>query len=748
MNIPRLNKKHLPYLTFAALSALLAGCVGAGNFVWLDANGNGIQDAGEPGLGEVEVTLYRASDDGVVTSTVTDGSGVYGLSVQAGSQDFYLGFEAPGGLMFTLQDQGGDDALDSDVDPATGLTATYTLGTVDHIDAGLISIPDPETEAPSVVVEQAPTVAAIGGFAWIDGNANGLQDEDEPPLPDVAINLVDANGNLVADTATSPEGLYLFEEVAAGQEYHLIFTPSTEYLGSLMDAGDDAADSDADPETGETDPFELAESGQDLDAGFYTQAAAAACYGPLASEFPEGYSPLSGLPVDDPTLLTYRPVFLSISIFPPSVRPPTGLSVSPIIYQLYIGEGDTRLMAGFYGQFPQPDYDPGTGEGAAAPADFQYLIGDRVWFDSNGNHLQDLGEPGVPDVPVRLVDINLNTVETTTTDAQGNYYFALNDVEINTEFQIRFGAPPSIGDYYWVNKDLGDDAIDSDVTGLGYTDFFDPTDEDINEQLNFDAGVRKAYRIEGLRSGRVAYQDLQVNYCGCLITAGADPTVAQLINTCGSAFGEDPNNIGGAGLDVTRLQTIAANNTQGACAEPNLSGNLFCGELPSEFGEGGEGGQELFVEYNVNNISHFVYDAQLGAYLWELVEPGTQNFDVMTDRLTGETLTFENVVVLVVPHTAQNSDVTIINLEMTSARGKAYLFRNGQVFELEWSTQFPDYITDRDQPIPVHFELNGEPFPLAPGQTFINLVNVTGGVMSLTAEGIWRADFDAPAFSE
>ncbi len=403
-------------------------------------------------------------------------------------------------------------------------------------------------------------------------------------------------------------------------------------------------------------------------------------------------------------------------------------------------------MAGFYGEFPQPDFEGGQGEGEAAPEGFDIVIGDRVWFDSNGNHLQDSGEPGVANVPVSLLDINFNTVQTTTTDALGNYYFGLNGVAVNTEFQLRFGAPPSISDYYWVNKDMGDDAIDSDVTAQGRTDFFDPTDAGYTP-LNLDAGLRQAYRIEGLRSGRVAYQDLQVNYCGCLVTAGADPSVAQQINTCGTAFGEDPNNIGGAGLDVTRLQAIASDNTEGSCSEPNLSGNLFCNTLPSGEEFGGQAGQELFVEYNVNNISHFEYDAALDAYKWGLIVPGTQDYEVMTDRLTGETLSFENVVVLVVPHKAQNSEVTIINLEMTSSRGKAYLFRNGQMFELEWSTQFPAYITDRDQPIPVHFELNGEPFPLAPGQTFINLVNVTGGVMSMISDGIWGADFDAPAYT-
>lgn len=727
----------LKFVVLAIVSLLLSACVSASGVVWLDENGNGVRDEGESGVQGVTVTIDGPTAD---LTTQTDPNGMYKLDINGASEgdSFVIYIESQLGG-FTLADQGADDTVDSDVD-SEGFSQPFA--STQAIDAGLLPL-DSSVEAP---VEELAATATISGYAWIDANGNGLQDDGEEPLAGAAVELYDPESDLLAFTSTDAGGLYEFVDVAfVGTDYYIQFTPADGNQFTGMDQGDDAFDSDADVETHQTAVFTLEEA-LDLDAGVLAVASAGpaggACYGPLAADFPEGVSPLTGLPVSDPTLLTYRPVFLSISIFPPSVRPPTGLAVSPIIYQLYIGDGDTRLMAGFYGEFPQPDFEGGQGEGQAAPADFQYLIGDRVWFDSNGDHLQDVGEPGVPDVPVRLVDINLNTVATTTTDAAGNYYFALNDIEINTEFQIRFGAPPSIGDYYWVNKDMGDDVADSDVTALGYTDFFDPTDADVNEQLDFDAGVRQAYRIEGLRSGRVAYQDLQVNYCGCLVTAGADPTVAQQINTCGSAFGDDPNNIGGAGLDVTRLQGIAANNTQGSCAEPNLSGNYFCGPVP----EGGQGGQELFVEYNTNNISHFVYDESLGAYSWALSKPGTDEFDVMTDRLTGETLSFENVVVLVVPHTAQNSAVTIINLEMGSARGTAYLFRNGQMYELEWSTQFPDYVTDRDQPIPVHFELNGEPFPMAPGQTFINLVNTTSGVMSTSGENSWNADFDAPAY--
>ena len=162
------------------------------------------------------------------------------------------------------------------------------------------------------------------------------------------------------------------------------------------------------------------------------------------------------------------------------------------------------------------------------------------------------------------------------------------------------------------------------------------------------------------------------------------------------------------------------------------------------------------MQYNVNNISHFVFDEAAGAYLWYLSVPGGQGdgpfslenveFELMTDRLTGEALTFENVVVMKVNHVAENAAVTIIGLDMSFKSGNAFVFRNGQVFEVNWSTAYPDYVTNRQDPLPVHFEQNGEPFPMAPGQTWFNMLNQFDSLASI-GSGIWLADFDAPAFT-
>jgi hypothetical protein len=50
-----------------------------GNRIWLDANGNGVQDAGEAGMNGVTVQLLT-SDGGLMASVATAGDGNYTFS--------------------------------------------------------------------------------------------------------------------------------------------------------------------------------------------------------------------------------------------------------------------------------------------------------------------------------------------------------------------------------------------------------------------------------------------------------------------------------------------------------------------------------------------------------------------------------------------------------------------------------------------------------------------------------------------
>ena len=87
-----------------------------GDFVWVDTDGDGVQDAGEAGLADVAVRLLDAGGN-VVAKAVTDGAGRYEL-VPTDQGPFTLEVVIPDGFQPTLANVGSDDAVDSDADPA------------------------------------------------------------------------------------------------------------------------------------------------------------------------------------------------------------------------------------------------------------------------------------------------------------------------------------------------------------------------------------------------------------------------------------------------------------------------------------------------------------------------------------------------------------------------------------------------------------------------------------------------------
>lgn len=110
--------------------------------------------------------------------------------------------------------------------------------------------------------------ASIGDRVWRDPNNNGLQDSAEPGAAAVEVELHQEDGTLVEKTTTDELGHYAFENVPAGR-YFLQFIALQENDFTLPDAGDDEADSDADPMTGRTEAFDFDPDRSDLsrDAG-------------------------------------------------------------------------------------------------------------------------------------------------------------------------------------------------------------------------------------------------------------------------------------------------------------------------------------------------------------------------------------------------------------------------------------------------------------------------------------------------
>ena len=93
--------------------------------VWDDLNRNGLQDLDEPGLPNVTVNLFNSAQAAAGTS-LTDGNGAYRFQGLLPG-DYYLQTVQPAGYVFSPQDQGQNDLVDSDTDPVGALTTLVTL---------------------------------------------------------------------------------------------------------------------------------------------------------------------------------------------------------------------------------------------------------------------------------------------------------------------------------------------------------------------------------------------------------------------------------------------------------------------------------------------------------------------------------------------------------------------------------------------------------------------------------------------
>lgn len=264
------SRKNVAWNARLLLGLLVVGiCAGPvfatitiGDTVWIDADGDGVQDAGESAAAGVTVKIYLASDDTLYGTDTTNGSGVYSLTVADGT--YYLIFTAPSGYEFSAKDQGADDTADSDVN-ADGTTDTFSATTSD-LDCGLIE----------------PT--SVGGMVFDDLDGDGIQDSGEDGVANVTLQLWytddatygDADDTLIDTTASNGDGEYSFGSLVAAQDYYVKLVLPTGYAASPMDEGsDDDVDSDFDPTATKlyTDIFSVtySEEVDNVDAGLYEE---------------------------------------------------------------------------------------------------------------------------------------------------------------------------------------------------------------------------------------------------------------------------------------------------------------------------------------------------------------------------------------------------------------------------------------------------------------------------------------------
>ena len=507
-----------------------------GDKVWEDLDGDGEQDAGEPGVDGVTVSLYECGDipgvDAPLETDVTANGGIYGFDNLDPDTDYFVVFDL--GVLpyvFTSQDASGDEATDSDAD-ALGVTDCVDLDPGEDypdLDAGIVIIP-----------------ASLGDKVWDDQDQDGEQDPGEPGVDGVTVYLYKCGDVVGVDApqesdVTAGGGIYGFDNLDPNMDYFVVFDITTlpaGYVFTSQDApGNEATDSDADATTGETACVDLdpGEDYEDLDAGIYfdcivdagtlsSKSTSAECASPTSTVtmvanpigntiVPAGYQTLyvlttganlviqqtNSIPeftVSIPGIYTvhtlvYDPATLDLSGVVPGVT--TGFDIKALTI-----EGGGTICA---------DLDE---VGAEFLVKACAELGDKVWDDLNGDGIQDPNEPGVDGVKVYLYrckdDPATDAPRDSMITANGGMYLFTDLIPFRS-YRVVFVSSTLPSGYVFTNQDQGaDDDIDSDANGMGITGCYPLGDGE--SELSVDAGIIEDPCSNVELGGEIGYNDV------------------------------------------------------------------------------------------------------------------------------------------------------------------------------------------------------------------------------------------------
>ena len=191
-----------------------------GDYVWVDSNRDGLQDAGETPMSGVVVDLYDNVTGAYITSTTTNGSGLYlfddlplnvTYTVQLSQVNFLPGgalhpYTATlylGGTPFDNTDSNANpDAMFNGFGYAVTTTLTWAITEDLTLDYGFYA-------------------GLIGDYVWYEVAPDGLQGTGiETPVPGVVVDLYDsATGAYITSTVTNGSGYYLFDNLPLNVTY-------------------------------------------------------------------------------------------------------------------------------------------------------------------------------------------------------------------------------------------------------------------------------------------------------------------------------------------------------------------------------------------------------------------------------------------------------------------------------------------------------------------------------------------------
>ena len=208
-------------LTRAALTNTTAnfgyrGTASVGEYLWIDLNGNGVQDATEPPLAGVKV-FVDLNGNGTWESNeptaTTTAAGAYTIgSLPDGTYSVVvLASTLPAGVTQT-----GDPDATKDNKTSVTLSPGQVLTTADFGYQGS---------------------ASIGDYIWNDANGNGVQDATELPLSGVKV-FIDLDNDGIRDAnepfaTTNSTGAYVISGLVPGS-YTVVLDPATKPPGTTV----------------------------------------------------------------------------------------------------------------------------------------------------------------------------------------------------------------------------------------------------------------------------------------------------------------------------------------------------------------------------------------------------------------------------------------------------------------------------------------------------------------------------------
>lgn len=238
------------------------------------------------------------------------------------------------------------------------------------------------------------------------------------------------------------------------------------------------------------------------------------------------------------------------------------------------------------------------------------------------------------------------------------------------------------------------------------------------EEVCDDAGSCQPTQIGPLRSARLPYETLRELYRGFLVFGSASTRVMPHLEERNIVFGkEDAEDTNTAFILPQEMQIIAA-DTITRRGSPALPGLRFDPQPP----ESGQPAQQIWVPYHYTDQVFWEYDTDTESYLRLQGDQAGEQVIPFEDKLTGELLTSENVVVLFAQHRFFTENYFDIDLLYIS-RLPALIFRDGRMYQAFWTTANQEYERTTGRLRPIRFvDGEGNPFPLKNGHTWVMIV--------------------------